>query len=77
MNRETNDFVLYALNVIWIKISSCDTNDCMTMPFKLCVECYGIAIKFTSFYGSGCHSSEVSSPELSSKATFTHLPFKK
>ena len=50
-------------------------NDPLSKPVKLCVECNGIATKLTSICGNGCHSSDLASPEVSSKATCRNVAF--
>ena len=49
--------------------------DPFSKPVKFCVECNGIASKLTSICGNGCHSSELASPEVSSKATSSDVAF--
>ena len=49
--------------------------DPFSKPVKLCVECDDIATKLTSILGYGYHSSELASPEVSSKATSSNVTF--
>ena len=45
------------------------------MPIKLCVECNGIATELTSICCNECHSSDLLSPEVSSRATSSNVAF--
>mgnify|MGYP000876320308 FL=1 len=49
--------------------------DPFSKHIKLCVECNGIATKLTSICGDGYHSSELASPEVSTKATSSNKAF--
>ena len=52
-----------------------DAINCMSKPIRLNAEYNGIATKVTSTCDNGCHSSKMSLPEVTSKATLRHLAF--
>ena len=52
-----------------------DDINCILKPIRLNAEYNGIATEVTSTCGIGCHSSKISLPEVTSKATLRHLAF--
>ena len=47
----------------------------MSKPIGLNSEYNGITTKVASTFGNGCHSSKISLPEVTYKATLRHLAF--